>query len=136
MQSEFPAIMLCGNCAQHCFATLTRTLHRFTHVHSHAHCLHPNAPTHPLLQDLPQALEDEFGGWLGKEVVPLFAEYARICFDAFGDRVKSWLTREGSCVHAPCLWRLGCVHVCVSGCLPIVRATHVCAYACTSGVCR
>ncbi|KAG5189660.1 beta-glucosidase, family GH1 [Tribonema minus] len=42
--------------------------------------------------DLPQALETEHGGWLGREVVPAFEEYARLCFAAFGDRVKTWLT--------------------------------------------
>lgn len=42
--------------------------------------------------DLPLALQIEHNGWLGRELVPAFADYARICFDAFGDRVKRWLT--------------------------------------------
>ena len=41
--------------------------------------------------DLPQALEDE-GGWLARATVDRFAEYAAACFDAFGDRVTTWLT--------------------------------------------
>ena len=41
--------------------------------------------------DLPQALEDE-GGWTARATVERFAEYARACFDAYGDRVKWWLT--------------------------------------------
>jgi beta-glucosidase len=41
--------------------------------------------------DLPQALEDE-GGWRNRDTVERFAEYAAICFDAYGDRVKWWLT--------------------------------------------
>jgi beta-glucosidase len=41
--------------------------------------------------DLPQALEDE-GGWRSRETVERFAEYAQTCFDAYGDRVKWWLT--------------------------------------------
>jgi beta-glucosidase len=40
---------------------------------------------------LPQALEDD-GGWLNRATADRFAEYARICFDAFGDRVGYWLT--------------------------------------------
>eukprot|EP00927_Polykrikos_kofoidii_P062154 TRINITY_DN56974_c0_g1_i1.p1 TRINITY_DN56974_c0_g1~~TRINITY_DN56974_c0_g1_i1.p1 ORF type:complete len:511 (-),score=57.82 TRINITY_DN56974_c0_g1_i1:183-1649(-) len=42
--------------------------------------------------DLPQCLEDEYGGWLGRQIVDDFANYAALCFAAFGDRVKSWLT--------------------------------------------
>ena len=41
--------------------------------------------------DLPQALEDE-GGWRNRDTVERFAEYARACFDAYGDRVRWWLT--------------------------------------------
>ncbi|MDH6367007.1 MULTISPECIES: glycoside hydrolase family 1 protein [unclassified Breznakia] len=41
--------------------------------------------------DLPQYWEDE-GGWLNKEVATAFAHFARVCFDAFGDRVTYWST--------------------------------------------
>jgi beta-glucosidase len=41
--------------------------------------------------DLPQALEDE-GGWLFRDTVERFAEYAATCFDAYGDRVRWWCT--------------------------------------------
>ena len=41
--------------------------------------------------DLPQALEDR-GGWPEREIVPRFAEYARIVVDRLGDRVRSWIT--------------------------------------------
>lgn len=39
-----------------------------------------------------QALHDKYDGWLGEESVQDFAEYADICFKAFGDRVKHWST--------------------------------------------
>jgi len=43
--------------------------------------------------DFPQALHDRYGGWLNKdESVKDYTNYARVCFEAFGDRVKHWLT--------------------------------------------
>ena len=61
--------------------------------------------------DLPQALEDDYGGWLGRRVVDDFADYADLCFAAFGDSVASWTTFNealtfigegyGDGVHAP-----------------------------------
>ena len=40
--------------------------------------------------DLPQALEDD-GGWLNRETIDRFAEYAGIVGDAFADRVEHWV---------------------------------------------
>ncbi|KAF6758049.1 beta-glucosidase [Ephemerocybe angulata] len=43
--------------------------------------------------DLPQGLQDRYGGWLNKdEIVKDFTNYAKICFEALGDRVEHWLT--------------------------------------------
>ncbi|KAL7131049.1 hypothetical protein ABFS83_13G173700 [Erythranthe nasuta] len=42
--------------------------------------------------DLPQILEDEYGGFLNNQIIKDFENYARICFKAFGDRVKNWIT--------------------------------------------
>ncbi|KAL3800807.1 hypothetical protein HJC23_001644 [Cyclotella cryptica] len=42
--------------------------------------------------DLPQALQDRYGGWENEQVIDDFAKYARICFQFFGDRVKYWIT--------------------------------------------
>jgi beta-glucosidase len=41
--------------------------------------------------DLPAALDDR-GGWLNPEVAGWFADYARVMFDALGDRVPMWAT--------------------------------------------
>ncbi|KAI4333180.1 hypothetical protein L6164_018018 [Bauhinia variegata] len=42
--------------------------------------------------DLPQALEDEYGGFLSPKIVPDFRDFAEFCFKTFGDRVKNWAT--------------------------------------------
>jgi beta-glucosidase len=43
--------------------------------------------------DLPDNLEKRYGGLLNKEeFVKDFENYARVCFKAFGDRVKMWIT--------------------------------------------
>ncbi|QCD88440.1 lactase-phlorizin hydrolase [Vigna unguiculata] len=42
--------------------------------------------------DLPQALEDEYGGFLSPLIVKDFRDYAELCFKEFGDRVKYWVT--------------------------------------------
>lgn len=42
--------------------------------------------------DLPQALQDEYGGWLSRNVVKDFTAYADVCFREFGDRVSHWTT--------------------------------------------
>ncbi|XP_039838657.1 beta-glucosidase 20-like isoform X2 [Panicum virgatum] len=42
--------------------------------------------------DLPQILEDEYGGWLSPRIVDDFTAYADVCFREFGDRVAHWTT--------------------------------------------
>lgn len=41
--------------------------------------------------DLPQALQD-VGGWVDRDVVERFAEYATVVAEKLGDRVKNWMT--------------------------------------------
>lgn len=41
--------------------------------------------------DLPAALA-ESGGWLNRETITAYVDYSRIVFEAFGDRVRYWLT--------------------------------------------
>jgi len=42
--------------------------------------------------DLPSALELEKDGWLNYKIADYFADFARICFEEFGGRVKRWIT--------------------------------------------
>ncbi|KAL4603573.1 hypothetical protein ACB092_10G133500 [Castanea dentata] len=42
--------------------------------------------------DLPQALEDKYGGWVSRKIVRDITEYAEVCFREFGDRVSFWTT--------------------------------------------
>lgn len=40
--------------------------------------------------DIPNCLEERYGGWRSREVIDDFAEYCTVCFKEFGDRVKHW----------------------------------------------
>lgn len=61
--------------------------------------------------DLPQVLQERYGGWRNETLVEMFGEYAAFCFQAFGNRVRYWLTMHnpylvavqgyGTGVHAP-----------------------------------
>nr|WJJ09236.1 myrosinase isoform 2 [Eutrema japonicum] len=42
--------------------------------------------------DLPQCLQDEYEGFLDREIIEDFKNYADLCFQLFGDRVKNWIT--------------------------------------------
>ncbi|XP_062983790.1 klotho [Elgaria multicarinata webbii] len=42
--------------------------------------------------DLPQHLQDAYGGWENPALVDLFRDYAELCFSHFGDHVRYWLT--------------------------------------------
>lgn len=61
--------------------------------------------------DLPQVLQERYGGWKNETLIGLFEEYAAFCFHTFGRHVKYWLTMHnpylmavhgyGTGVHAP-----------------------------------
>ncbi|KAM0950268.1 putative glycosidase [Dioscorea sansibarensis] len=42
--------------------------------------------------DVPKELEDQYGAWLSAEIQEDFGYFAEVCFEAFGDRVKYWVT--------------------------------------------
>ncbi|KAL9228196.1 hypothetical protein vseg_003802 [Gypsophila vaccaria] len=45
-----------------------------------------------LHQDVPLAIEDEYGGFTDPRIVDDFAAYTNVCFREFGDRVRHWTT--------------------------------------------
>lgn len=51
--------------------------------------------------DLPKTISDE-GGWENRAIIDAFAAYARACFEAFGDRVKLWVTINEPKYYAYC----------------------------------
>jgi beta-glucosidase len=60
--------------------------------------------------DLPQKLEDA-GGWTNRQTAYAFADFAEVCYNAFSDRIESWITLNepwcsaylgyGMGIHAP-----------------------------------
>ncbi|MBN3281713.1 LCTL protein, partial [Polyodon spathula] len=42
--------------------------------------------------DLPQVLQEKYGGWQNLSMINYFNDYANLCFERFGNRVKYWLT--------------------------------------------
>ena len=42
--------------------------------------------------DMPVWVDEELGGWKDRAVIDAFDHYCRVCFEAFGDRVKYWLS--------------------------------------------
>ena len=51
--------------------------------------------------DTPLVLQEKFGGFESKEVVKAYKEYAKKCFELFGDIVKYWFT-----FNEPIVWLL------------------------------
>ncbi|VVA96964.1 unnamed protein product [Arabis nemorensis] len=50
--------------------------------------------------DTPQALEDEYGGFLSERIVKDFREYAEFVFEEYGGKVKNWVTLNEPWVFA------------------------------------
>jgi beta-glucosidase len=57
--------------------------------------------------DIPQALQDDGGGWQNRDMVERFADYAAIMYDALGDRVAWWITHNEPWVVCALGYRLG-----------------------------
>ncbi|KAK7891225.1 hypothetical protein WMY93_023188 [Mugilogobius chulae] len=42
--------------------------------------------------DLPQVLQEKYGGWQNISIINHFNDFANLCFEKFGNRVKYWIT--------------------------------------------
>lgn len=56
--------------------------------------------------DLPQALEKN-GGWENEKTAYAFADYAKLCFSEFGDKVKLWVTVNEPVYNMMCCYGVG-----------------------------
>ncbi|OEL29194.1 Beta-glucosidase 32 [Dichanthelium oligosanthes] len=54
------------------------------------HGIQPHATIYHF--DLPQVLQDEYGGLLSPRFIEDYLAFAEVCFKNFGDRVKHWVT--------------------------------------------
>ncbi|CDY15703.1 BnaA07g08740D [Brassica napus] len=54
------------------------------------HGIEPHVTLHH--NDLPQALEDEYGGWIDRKIIGDFTAFSAVCFKEFGNAVKFWST--------------------------------------------
>lgn len=50
--------------------------------------------------DLPQRLQDTYGGWANRALADHFRDYAELCFRHFGGQVKYWITIDNPYVVA------------------------------------
>jgi beta-glucosidase len=50
--------------------------------------------------DMPQALEDAVGGFMGRDCAGYYADFAEVMVRALGDRVKHWITLNEPWEHA------------------------------------
>lgn len=56
--------------------------------------------------DLPYELS-KIGGWENREIIDAFNNYAKVCFESFGDRVKIWSTVNEPRYYAYCSYVVG-----------------------------
>lgn len=51
--------------------------------------------------DLPQALQDQYGGWESRQIIDDFTNYSITLFKRYGDRVKYWVTLNEQNIFIP-----------------------------------
>lgn len=66
--------------------------------------LEPNVTLHHY--DLPLELAQN-GGWENEETVDYFVDYAKLCFQLFGEKVKLWVTHNEIRYYAHCCYLAG-----------------------------
>lgn len=56
--------------------------------------------------DLPKPIYDH-GGWENRNTVNAYADYAKICFEEYGDKVEYWATINEPCYETLCCYGFG-----------------------------
>lgn len=54
------------------------------------------------LFNLFKVLQEKYGGWQNRSMINYFNDYANLCFEKFGDRVKHWITFSNPWVSHQC----------------------------------
>ncbi|KAL0928118.1 hypothetical protein M5K25_002359 [Dendrobium thyrsiflorum] len=85
--------------------------------------LEPQVTLHHL--DIPQVLQDEYGGWLSPKIIDDFKELADVCFKEFGDRDSYWTT-----INEPNINSFASLEY---GLFPSRRGSHPYGTNCTGG---
>ncbi len=73
--------------------------------------------------DLPLCLQQK-GGFVNREILSWFEEYAKVCFERFGDRVDYWITINEPTVFAFSGYMLGVVPPCIKDYAKAFLAAH------------
>ena len=74
--------------------------------------------------DLPQALQEQGGGWLNRDTADKFADYAGIVARRLGDRVKHWVVFNEANIHALFGYGMGGHAPGLKGLVNMIRASH------------
>ena len=74
--------------------------------------------------DLPQALQEQGGGWLNRDTADKFADYARVVARRLGDRVKHWVMFNEANIHALFGYGMGAHAPGLKGLVNLIRASH------------
>ena len=83
--------------------------------------------------DMPAALQ-EIGGWENRQVVDDYANYAKTCFELYGDIVKRWFTFNEPIVHVECGYLTNYHYPCKVDPKAAVQVAYHTALACASAV--
>ncbi len=73
--------------------------------------------------DLPAALQEK-GGWANPECIGWFSNYAKICFENFGDRVKYWITLNETYAFTFFAYGAGFNPPCIKDFKMAIKAAH------------
>lgn len=85
--------------------------------------------------DLPQALQDKFGGWESRQTVDAFQAYCQTVFKTFGSQVKYWVTFNEQNVFTSMGYRWGQHPPKVTSLKRMLAANHLINIANAQAIC-